>query len=146
MQYFKYISVYLIYVCVYRFIYNLYIIYYFFLDAKNLKSEWKDTVFLHPTIMRECNIENLVLIKGEQKQILCVAYPVGKLKKNMVVFPKGDCPFKYQESVMLHKYEGEVKCANEIFITFANEKDVSESTKEYILRLLSEYHYYYFFY
>lgn len=89
--------------------------------------------------MRGCDIQDLVLIKGDERSILCIAYPVEKLKKNVIVFPKDESLFTFQELVTLHNYEEKVRTAECILVDFSEKSGATnESMKNFILTQLSK--------
>lgn len=87
--------------------------------------------------MKEYNIEDLVLIKNEEKTVLCNSYALPSLRKNFIVFFNGNCPFRCQEFVSVCNFDRMVKNAEEIFIQY--NEDIKECNKfldPYILRQL----------
>ncbi|KFM69193.1 Spermatogenesis-associated protein 5, partial [Stegodyphus mimosarum] len=108
--------------------------------SKHLKSGWKHTVFIHPSVLEGCiPYTPYIIIRGQTNEALCEPLSLQCIKKKTeIFFPKCDMGFKHEESVTLHPYYKKIKHADSIDVSLEPlNLPVNQELTNHILRILS---------
>ncbi|XP_035231407.1 ATPase family protein 2 homolog [Stegodyphus dumicola] len=108
--------------------------------SERLKSGWKHTAFIHPSVLEGCiPYTPYIIIRGQTNEALCEPVSMQCIKKKSeIFFPKCDMGFKHEESVTLHPYYKKIKHADNIDVSLEPlNLPVNEELANHILRILS---------